>query len=79
MQVHGSNLSMNRDFLHRGARFVSFDWRALKSLLAGLFCLLALSGTLGCATTATLPVFLPARFDVQGIEQLAVMEVAGPQ
>ena len=58
---------------------MSFDRWALKSLLAGLSCLLVLSGTLGCATTATLPVFLPARFDVQGIEQLAVMEVAGPQ
>ena len=70
---------MNQGLLHRGARFVSFDRWGLKSLLARLSCLLLLAGTLGCATTATLPVFLPARFDVQGIEQLAIMEVTGPQ
>ena len=58
---------------------MSFDWRALKSLLATFICLVALPWTLGCATTATLPVFLPAQFDVQGIEQLAVMEVIAPQ
>ena len=52
---------------------------ALRSLLAIVGSLVVIPWLSGCATTATLQTLVPADFDVQGIESLAVMEIAGPE
>ena len=55
------------------------NFHDLRSLLAVFGCLMGITWSSGCATTATLQTFVPADFDVQGIESLAVMEIAGPE